>query len=58
VNRGRIFLLVLLFVVVVGGALLVIGLVQGDDTDSVDPNGVNGGTDSAPSLTQPLTLPR
>ena len=39
-GRLTILLIVLLFVVLVGGTLLLIGVFEGDDTD-VDQNGVN-----------------
>jgi hypothetical protein len=39
-SRGVIFLIVLTIIVLVGGALLLIGVLEGDDTD-VDQNGVN-----------------
>lgn len=39
-DRRLVVLLAVVLVVIVGGAMLLIGILRGDDT-SVDPNGVN-----------------
>lgn len=47
-RRLLVFLIVLLFIVIVGGAFILIGVVQGDKT-SVDRN---GGINSAPAVSR------